>query len=209
MIAALYVETGGVYFNLPGVDPWDRTRDARTCRLRIPAVAHPGCERWGRFYHGSTRKPHQFQLGDDEGRFASGLTYVRNNGGVLEHPAGSKAWEWFGLNKPWQGSGWIKADEFGGWTCQVDQKHYGHEAPKPSWLYAVGCDLPPLIWTKSDRTPPAWMIERYGEAKARKIGQVAMIGGKDKKAKRERTPIPFRDLLIRMAESVNERKEAA
>ena len=30
MIAALYVETNGCYFNLPGVDPWDITRDART-----------------------------------------------------------------------------------------------------------------------------------------------------------------------------------
>ncbi|MGZ2449608.1 hypothetical protein ACVIRO_002362 [Rhizobium ruizarguesonis] len=29
MIAALYVETGGGYFGLEGVDPWDETRDAR------------------------------------------------------------------------------------------------------------------------------------------------------------------------------------
>lgn len=208
-VAALYVETGGVYYNLTDVVPFDAEADARTCGLRIPAVAHPGCERWGRFWHGSTRKPHQFQKGDDQGKFACALTYVRNNGGVLEHPAGSAAWEWFGLETPYQGSGWIKADQFGGWTCQVDQRHYGHEAPKPSWLYAVGCRLPELIWEKSDRTPPAWMIERYGEAKARKIGQVAMIGGKDKKAKRERTPEPFRDLLISMARSVYEQQEAA
>lgn len=206
-VVALYVETGGVYFNLPGVDPWDRGRDARTCRLRLPAVAHPGCERWGRFWHGSTRKPHQFQLGDDEGRFASALTYVRNNGGIIEHPAGSRAWGWFGLKAPSQGSGWIKADDFGGWTCQVDQKHYGHEAPKPSWLYAVGCDLPELNWSKSDRTPPQWMTDRYGEAKARKIGQVAMIGSKHKKAIRERTPVIFRDLLISIARTATQPQE--
>jgi hypothetical protein len=29
MIAALYVETGGVYYGLPDVDPWDEERDAR------------------------------------------------------------------------------------------------------------------------------------------------------------------------------------
>lgn len=29
MIAALYVETGGCYFGLPDVDPWDELRDAR------------------------------------------------------------------------------------------------------------------------------------------------------------------------------------
>jgi hypothetical protein len=201
MIAALYVETDGVYFGLPDVDPWDKARDARMCRLRIPAVAHPGCERWGRFWHGSTRKPHQFQRGDDEGKFAAALTYVRNNGGVIEHPAGSSAWSWFGLNTPWQGSGWIEADRFGGWTCQVDQKHYGHAAPKPSWLYVVGCHRPELTWDKSDRTPSAWMIGRYGEKKARKIGEIAMIGGKDKKKKRERTPVEFRDVLLDIARS--------
>ena len=29
MIAALYVETDGCYFGIPGVDPWDQARDAR------------------------------------------------------------------------------------------------------------------------------------------------------------------------------------
>ena len=29
-IAALYVETGGCYFGLPDVDPWDKTRDSVT-----------------------------------------------------------------------------------------------------------------------------------------------------------------------------------
>lgn len=28
-VAALYVETGGTYYGLPGVDPWDVERDAR------------------------------------------------------------------------------------------------------------------------------------------------------------------------------------
>ena len=29
MIAALFVETNGCYFGLPGVDAWDEKRDAR------------------------------------------------------------------------------------------------------------------------------------------------------------------------------------
>lgn len=29
MIAALFVQKGGVYWDLPGVDPWDEERDAR------------------------------------------------------------------------------------------------------------------------------------------------------------------------------------
>lgn len=28
MVAALYVETGGCYFGIPNVDPWDEPRDA-------------------------------------------------------------------------------------------------------------------------------------------------------------------------------------
>lgn len=212
MIAALYVETGGVYANLEGVDPWDEARDARLYVGPHPVVAHPPCQRWGRFWHGSTRKPHQYRRGEDGGCFAAALTSVRNYGGVLEHPAGSSAWDWFGLAKPRQGMGWELADRYG-WTCQVDQKHYGHEAPKPTWLYACGIPRPgyhwPLEWSKSDRTPPQWMIDRYGEAKARKIGQVAMIGGKDKKVKRERTPEPFRDLLLSIARSAYELRAAA
>lgn len=123
MIAALFVETGGCYFGLEGVEPWDEKRDARLYRGPHPVVAHPPCQRWGRFWHGSTRKPHQFKLGEDGGCFAAALTSVRNHGGVLEHPAASNAWRFFGLTMPKAGDGWAKADEFGGWTCWVDQAH--------------------------------------------------------------------------------------
>lgn len=198
-IAALYVEDGGCYCGLPDVDPWTESRDARQYSGPMPVVAHPPCQRWGRFWHGSTRKPHQFRRGEDQGCFASALTAVRNYGGVIEHPAGSSAWGYFGLRKPKAGQGWTRADEFGGYTCQVDQRHYGHAAPKPTWLYAVGVDLPELVWAKSDRTPPAWMVERYGESKARKIGVVAMIGGKHKTRIRNATPPEFRDVLLSIA----------
>lgn len=213
-IAALYVETDGVYYGLAGVDPWDETRDARLYRGPHPVVAHPPCQRWGRFWHGSTRKPHQFRRGEDGGCFAAALTAVRNYGGVLEHPAGSSAWGYFGITTPIAGRGWIRSDMFGGWTCQVDQKHYGHDAPKPTWLYACGFEwpsnhLPQLFWEKSDRTPPAWMIERYGEAKARKIGVVAMVGGKDKTRIRNATPPGFRDVLLDIASRAQVRRAAA
>lgn len=41
MLAALYVETDGVYFGLPTVDPWDEKRDARRYSGPLPVVAHP------------------------------------------------------------------------------------------------------------------------------------------------------------------------
>ena len=52
------------------------------------------------------------------------------------------------------------------------------------------------------------MIKRYGYEKARKIGIVAMVGGKDKQAIRNRTPIPFRDLLISIARTATRRQAA-
>lgn len=49
MIAALFVETNGVYFGLPDVDPWDEPRDARLYAGPHPVVAHPPCQLWVNF----------------------------------------------------------------------------------------------------------------------------------------------------------------
>lgn len=201
MIGALFVETNGVYSSVANVDPWDVKRDARLYDGPFPVVAHPPCERWGRFWHGSTRKPHQFKLGDDDGCFLAALNAVRSWGGVLEHPADSHAWKWFGLNRPKRGEGWIKADEHGGWTCYVEQGHYGHISRKPTWLYAVGVHLPELNWTRLPQRLHPLALEKYGYEKARRIGVVAMIGGKHKKQIRNATPVQFRDVLLAMAES--------
>ena len=70
-VAALYVEPSGVYVGVPGVDPWDEARDARKYSGPHPVVCHSPCQRWGKFWHGSTRKPHQYRLGEDGGCFAA------------------------------------------------------------------------------------------------------------------------------------------
>lgn len=199
MIAALYVETGGCYTGLAGVDAWDIERDARLYRGPHPVVAHPPCQRWGRFWHGSTRKPHQFKLGADDGCFAAALASVRKFGGVLEHPAASRAWSHFGLNKPPRSGGWIAADWFGGWTCCVEQGFYGHLANKPTWLYANGVDLPELRWGVGEQRIHPRALELHGYEKARRIGMIAMVGGKRKTEIRNASPPEFRDLLISIA----------
>jgi hypothetical protein len=199
VIAALFVQKDGCYYGLPDVDPWDRERDARLYDGPWPVVAHPPCQRWCRFWHGSTRKPFQYRKGDDRGCFAAALTAVRHFGGVLEHPKDSHAWQWFGLRLPRSEGGWIAADAFGGWTCCVDQGHYGHFSNKRTWLYAVGYRPEDLIWGKCPQRIPQWMVERYGYAKARRIGVVAMVGGKDKTKIREATPPVFRDALLSIA----------
>jgi hypothetical protein len=198
-VAALYVETGGCYFGLPDVDPWDERRDARSYCGPHPVVAHPPCQRWGRFWHGSTRKPHQFRLGDDRGCFEAALAAVRRWGGVLEHPADSHAFRIFGLPIAKRGAGWSAPDECGGRSCYVEQGHYGHTSRKPTWLYAMARDFPALNWSLGDQRIPQWMLDRYGYEKARRIGVVAMIGGKHKTRIRNATPEPFRDLLLALA----------
>lgn len=195
MIAALFVETNGGYYGLPGVEPWNEERDARTYAGPHPVVAHPPCQRWGRFWHGSTRKPHQFKLGDDGGCFASALVSVKLWGGVLEHPADSHAWRAHGLKAPPREGGWHKADD-DGHTCYVEQGHYGHVSRKGTWLYASGIPLPILVWGRSPQRLSPIALEKYGYEKARRIGVVAMIGGKRKTEIRNATPSGFRDVLL-------------
>jgi hypothetical protein len=144
VINALFVESGGPYFNLPGVDPWDITRNAFNCSNGMPAIAHPPCDRWGRYWSGGPSVKVRRKLGDDKGCFAFALWYVRTFGGVIEHPEASHAWAYFGLRKPPKSGGWIKADEFGGFTCCVEQGHYGHKARKATWLYINGFPTPEL-----------------------------------------------------------------
>ncbi len=206
-IAALYVEKDGAYFGLPGVDPWDEVRDARKYAGPHPVVAHPPCQRWGRFWHGSTRKPHQFKLGDDGECFESALADVTIFGGVLEHPADSKAWDYFGIMKPPRSGGWVPAyppdHPFQAvWTCCVYQGQYGHLAGKPTWLIASGMpreSLPELRWGKTEQRIHPRALELHGYEKARRIGMMAMVGGKDKTRIRNATPPEFRDVLINIA----------
>ena len=198
-VAALYVETDGAYFGVPGVFAWDEPKDARRYRGPFPVVAHPPCQRWGKYWHGAPNKPHQYRKGDDHGCFGAALTAVRNYGGVLEHPADSHAWAWFGLTAPPKRGGWVQADKFGGWTCHVEQGHYGHLSRKSTWLYSAKTELPEFVWGQSPQKIHPVALERYGYAKARRIGMMAMVGGKDKTRIRNATPTEFRDLLISMA----------
>jgi hypothetical protein len=87
---------------MPTCQAWssgDEARDARLYAGPWPVVAHPPCERWGRYWHGGPSARVRRVKGDDAGCFASALASVRRYGGVLEHPAASSAWRAFGLNK--------------------------------------------------------------------------------------------------------------
>ncbi len=86
LIAALYVQTNGCYFGLPDVDPWDEKRDARAYAGLHPVIAHPPCERWGRYWSGGPSAKVRRKLGDDAGCFAAALASVRQWGGGIGTP---------------------------------------------------------------------------------------------------------------------------
>lgn len=209
-VAALYVETGGCYFGLPNVDPWDEARDARLYAGPHPVVAHPPCQRWGRFWGGNPMQQPRLKLGDDKGCFAAALASVRKWGGVIEHPEASHAWAHFGLNRPPKSGGWIAADFEGGWTCCVEQGHYGHLSRKATWLYAVGVDLPQLIWGPSlgkIRVAGAGFHTKAERdaAKAEGRARASQLPMKMRNA----TPEPFRDVLLSIARTANQERVAA
>lgn len=203
-VAALYVERGGVYWDLPGVDPWDAERDARLYAGPHPVVAHPPCERWGRFatVNGQVE-------GDDGGRFASAVSAVRRWGGVLEHPAESRAFAAFYIPRPTRGAGWQRAcDPHESWVCCVDQGNYGHRAAKPTWLYAVGTALPSLAWGPAVCAPVPERSRVSALARGvrpSRVGTVAIMS----RSQRRATPPAFRDLLLSIARSVRPREVAA
>lgn len=190
-VAALYVDAQGIYSRLLGPEHcWSESRDARNYRGPHPVVAHPPCERWGTYANGGPgfRGLVRPVPGDDGGCFAAALACVLGYGGVLEHPAGSLAWQGFGLKTPPKEGGWIPT--LGGHTCRVEQGRYGHRAKKATWLFAVSAWLPELDWGV---TPPDPTLT----PRQRKTGVCQRLSKKQRAA----TPEAFASLLIAVAES--------
>lgn len=190
-IAALYVATDGPYFNLESVKPFDESEDARTYAGPWPVVAHPPCKRWGQIgaasyarWGGDHNRP-----GNDGGCFKAALFDVRRFGGVLEHPAKSKAWAAFDLPKPLR-SGWQKTP-CGGWVCEVWQSAYGHRANKATWLYYVGAAQPfNLKWDRPTGTHQVGFQDQRGKA-----ANKPTLSAKEA----AETPTDFRDELVHLA----------
>lgn len=190
MIAALFVQSDGCYAGLQGVDAWPKIRDARKYSDGLPVVAHPPCQLWGKLasvnyarWGGEHNRP-----GNDGGCFVSALGSVNRCGGVLEHPARTRAWAVYGLTRP-SGPGWEPCGE--GWVCEVWQSAYGHRANKATWLYYKGVRPPfELRWDR-----PAGTHQIGGHDQRGKDRNKPTLGKKEANA----TPCEFRDELIRLA----------
>lgn len=193
IVAALFVQPDGVYANDDRVDAWPERRDARLYAGALPVVAHPPCQLWGAFaainyarWGGEHNRP-----GNDAGCFASALSSVRRYGGVLEHPAKSKAFAAHGLSAP-RGMGWQRSID-GGWVCEVWQSAYGHRANKATWLYYYGKNVPEqLRWNRVRGSHQVGHHDQRGKK-----------ANKPTLSKREAnaTPVAFREALIQLAQS--------
>ena len=188
-VAALFVESNGCYF-LNGIDAWDINRDARLYDGHLPVIAHPPCQLWGNMafvnykrWGGEHNKPF-----NDGGCFESALKNVNRCYGVLEHPAKTRAFKYFGIEKPIN-IGWNKFDDY--WACEVWQSAYGHRANKATWLYYVGKNQPfELRWERPKGTHQIGFQDQRGKSKNKPT-----LSKKEANA----TPIEFRDELIRLA----------
>lgn len=184
-VAALFVDPDGPYPSMPGVDDWDVSRDARRYWGPHPVVAHPPCQLWTNFaslnfkrYGGEHNRP-----GNDGGCFASALHSVGRWGGVLEHPAFSRAFIHHGIQEPrshgWQGAGI-------GWVCEVWQSAYGHKARKRTWLLYIGYPRPfELDWRRDPGTHQCGWFDRNKPTLGKKEAS--------------RTPLAFARVLVDLA----------
>lgn len=139
------------------------------------------------------------KLGDDQQCFAHALWYVRTFGGIVEHPEANHAWAYYGITKPPKAGQWVRADDYGGWTCCVEQGHYGHAARKATWFYINGISKQQLIWGKSTlkkRIDPGYHSSDGARKERSKPGYTPV--SRLSRNERVYTPERFRDILIQM-----------
>lgn len=197
MIAALYIDLRGPYPTMPGVECWGLPdRDARLYDGPWPLVAHPPCGPWGQLRH--------LYRGQEHDCAPIAVAQVRRWCGVVEHPEHSRVWDSERLPYPGE-----FPDQWGGYSLAIDQVEWGHVARKRTWLYLVGVphsalDEPPF----PARAPTHWVSgarkPRYGAGGAVPRG-IKVCSAQQ----RRRTPLPFAEYLVRLAEATRRARRKA
>jgi hypothetical protein len=182
-ISALFVRKDSVYKSLV-VDCWDIERDARLWPGGNPVIAHPPCRSWGKLSHFARPRD------GEKGYAIKCIEWIRQWGGVLEHPAASRLWPELKLPLP----GYY--DEYGGFSICIDQFWFGHKAQKRTLLYICGCsqsDLPPIP-IRFDAVTHCVSVN-----KKNKFGRRPGLKKEITKVEREQTPVELAEWLIKVA----------
>ena len=193
-VAILFAATPSVYDALPGLEVYNRARDAKTFAGGMPVVAHPPCRAWAGLKHMAKPEPGERELA------VWAVGQVRRWGGVLEHPSRTALWPELGLPVPGNG-----IDGHHGWTLGVRQKEWGHLAEKPTLLYIVGIsprEMPPLPLALHDAPMTICQSGRRRDG-TRKAGREVP------KTMREATPLAFAEWLIAIARTLAQPLEAS
>lgn len=184
MISALFVRKRSIYKKLK-IDSWDLERDAMQFKGSHPVICHPPCRLWGRLRGLSKANPKELETA----YFA--VKTVQQNGGILEHPAGSTLWQAAGLPQPGY------RDQHGGYTICIDQSWFGHRARKKTLLYIVGIHqnaLPPIP-IKFDTISHVIGASKRKKHPGQRLPEV-------NKTEKEATPEPLAKWLITAAQSI-------
>lgn len=163
---------------------YDAERDARTWLGGCPIVAHPPCRTWGHLKAFATKA-----LAGEHDLGPWAVEQVRRWGGVVEHPRGSSLFRECGCPPPGG-----QPDQWGGWTLEVDQFHWGHKARKRTLLYIIGTAATPPLPRRAGR--PTHCVGRPGGK--RKPDQIPCV----QHWEREATPPAFAEWLVALARMV-------
>lgn len=169
-------------------------RDARKWPGGSPVVAHPPCRAWGQMSHMAKPRPDEKDLA----RLA--VRFIRENGGVLEHPRNSRLWADQSL--PASGAG---RDSYGGWTLGISQHWWGHRATKLTLLYIVGCkpsnipDMPQLVLGGGTHVIAQDRRPRPDLGRGRLVKGMAGWRHEVSANERERTPPALAEWLVEVA----------
>ncbi len=175
MIAILCASKNSAYHRMDDVEVYDVDRDARTFAGGMPIVAHPPCRAWSQFAANMGHVPIPAER--DLGLWC--CEKLRECGGVLEQPVGSRLFTAAGLHA-----------NPAIWVTTVHQFWWGYPCRKQTWLAFCGID-------QANVTVP---LRLRGS-----VGRSAMKAWENMTARRKSETTPeFAAWLVAMARMANE-----
>jgi hypothetical protein len=188
LIAVLFARKDSIYKTFTECDVYDINRNALTFKGGMPVIAHPPCRLWGKLGHFSSAPEEEKNLA------IWSINQIRENGGVLEHPAASRLWPC--MNLPQGG----KFDKYGGWTLGLFQWWFGHKAEKKTRLYIVGIKPANIPDIPLKLGYPEYVVSTSKRKHSKRLKEIT-------KKEREATPRLFAEWLVSLVLKIYEEQQ--
>lgn len=133
------------YYKIPGLDLWNQERDAYNFTGSNPVICHPPCAQWSKLkaFAGTNKQEKELAY------FC--IEKVNQNGGILEHPAGSGIWKLPG----------IKRENI----ISINQHWFGFPAQKRTWLYFT--QVKPISFPLNFNCPVKTVTELHSSSRSK------------------------------------------